>query len=47
MHCPEPDTARRSAEHLQQVAADESALLLFGHDADQWRTLRLSPHFYD
>jgi N-acyl homoserine lactone hydrolase len=46
-HCPDPETARRSAVHLQQIAAEENALLLFGHDADQWRTLRLSPHFYD
>ena len=46
-HCPEPETARRSEQHLQRIAAEENALLLFGHDADQWRTLRLSPHFYD
>jgi N-acyl homoserine lactone hydrolase len=45
-HCPEPETARRSAEHLQSIAARGNALLLFGHDADQWRTLRLSPDFY-
>jgi N-acyl homoserine lactone hydrolase len=46
-HCPEPETARRSAELLQRIAADEHALLLFGHDAEQWRGLRLSPDFYD
>lgn len=46
-HCPEPDAARESAELLQRIAAEENALLLFGHDADQWRTLRLSPAFYD
>jgi len=46
-HCPEPETARRSAQHLERIAANENALLLFGHDADQWRTLRLSPRFYD
>jgi len=46
-HCPEPETARRSAKYLQQIAAEENALLLFGHDADQWRTLRLSPDYYD
>jgi N-acyl homoserine lactone hydrolase len=45
-HCPEPETARRSAQHLRRIAAEEHALLLFGHDADQWRTLRLSPDFY-
>jgi N-acyl homoserine lactone hydrolase len=46
-HCPDPETARQSAQHLQRVAAEEDALLLYGHDADQWRTLRLSPQFYD
>lgn len=46
-HCPEPETARRSAQQLQRVAARENALLLFGHDSDQWRTLRLAPDFYD
>jgi N-acyl homoserine lactone hydrolase len=46
-HCPEPETARRSAERLQEIASEENALLLFGHDADQWRTLRRSPDFYD
>lgn len=45
-HCPEPETARRSARQLQDIAAAEDALLLFGHDAEQWRTLRLSPSFY-
>jgi hypothetical protein len=39
--------ARRSAQQLVQVAAEEDALLLFGHDAAQWQTLRLSPLFYD
>ena len=45
-HCPDPEVARESAEQLQRLAAEENALLLFGHDADQWRTLRLSPLFY-
>lgn len=46
-HCPDPETARRSAQRLQQLTADEDALLLYGHDAAQWQTLRLSPLFYD
>jgi len=45
-HCPEPEVARRSAKRLHQMAAETNALLLFGHDAEQWRTLRLSPDFY-
>jgi N-acyl homoserine lactone hydrolase len=46
-HCPEPELARRSARRLLRIAEDEDALLLFGHDAGQWRELRLSPDFYD
>jgi N-acyl homoserine lactone hydrolase len=46
-HCPEPDAARQSALHLQSIAAERNALLLLGHDPDQWQTLRLSPKFYD
>lgn len=45
-HCPEPQIARESAQLLQRIAAEEHALLLFGHDLDQWRMLRLSPDFY-
>lgn len=39
------DGARERAK-AAAVAADENALLLFGHDADHWRTLGLSPAFY-
>jgi N-acyl homoserine lactone hydrolase len=46
-HCPDPETARESAQRLQQIAAQEDALLLYGHDAAQWQTLQLSPGFYD
>ena len=46
-HCPDPETARESAKRLQQIAAQEDALLLYGHDAAQWQTLQLSPRFYD
>jgi len=46
-HCPDPERARESAQRLQQIAAQEDALLVYGHDAAQWQTLRLSPGFYD
>jgi N-acyl homoserine lactone hydrolase len=46
-HCPDPQRARESAQRLQQIAAQEDALLLYGHDAAQWQTLQLSPGFYD
>ena len=46
-HCPEPELARESAQRLLAIATQEDALVLYGHDAEQWRTLRLSPQFYD
>jgi N-acyl homoserine lactone hydrolase len=46
-HCPDPETARRSANQLQRLADDRKALLLYGHDTDQWQELRLSPNYYD
>ena len=45
-HCPEPETARESAQRLLKLAAQENALLLYGHDTAQWQTLRLSPLYY-
>ena len=46
-HCPDPETAGESARRLQQIAVEENALLLYGHDAAQWQTLERSPRFYD
>jgi N-acyl homoserine lactone hydrolase len=46
-HCPDPETARQSAHDLQRIAAEHDALLLYGHDINQWQALRLSPKFYD
>lgn len=46
-HCPNPETARASAQRLQQLATEKDALLLYGHDASQWETIHLSPRFYD
>ena len=46
-HCPDPVTAKESAEKLNRIAADENATMLFGHDLAQWRTLRLAPQYYD
>lgn len=45
-HCPDPETARQSAHNLQRLAAENEALLLYGHDTDQWQMLRLSPSYY-
>jgi N-acyl homoserine lactone hydrolase len=38
---------RRSTQKLVDLAAREQALILFAHDAEQWRTLRHSPEYYD
>jgi N-acyl homoserine lactone hydrolase len=46
-HCPDHEAARHSAHQLQQLAQEKNALLLYGHDRDQWQTLRLSPNYYD
>ena len=43
----DPDTARASAARLVQIAREERALLVYGHDPDQWQTLRRAPAFYD
>jgi N-acyl homoserine lactone hydrolase len=46
-HCPDHEAARHSAHRLQQLAQEKNALLLYGHDPEQWQTLRLSPNYYD
>lgn len=43
----DPDAARASAKRLQALAAEENALLLYGHDPKQWATLKKSPEFYE
>lgn len=40
------DAARRSAERLLELARDRAALLIYGHDPVQLRTLRPAPHAY-
>lgn len=36
-----------SAERLAELARSENATVVFGHDAEQWPTLRKAPAFYD
>ena len=38
--------ARSSATRLTTLATQENALLVYGHDATQWRTLRRAPDVY-
>ncbi len=42
----DPDAARASAQRLQALAEERNAMLLFGHDPQQWQTLKKSPEFY-
>lgn len=40
------EAARESARRLLEIAADESSLLVYGHDPNQRPTLRWAPHVY-
>ncbi|RYG54899.1 hypothetical protein EON80_31390 [bacterium] len=42
----EADT-RASTRKLAEIAQREGALIIHGHDAKQWPTLKHSPEFYD
>jgi N-acyl homoserine lactone hydrolase len=38
---------RRTTERLRAVIEREGVrLIIFGHDAQQWRTLKLAPGYY-
>lgn len=39
--------AQASANHLMAIAQREEALVIYGHDPEQWPTLRKAPDFYD
>lgn len=38
--------ARASARRVMQLADDEGAFLIYGHDPEQWRTLKKAPEWY-
>ena len=40
------ESARASADRLLRIAADEPALLVYGHDPKQWQMLPRVPHLY-
>jgi N-acyl homoserine lactone hydrolase len=42
----DPEQAKESAYKLLRIAEDERAQLFYGHDARQWRELRLAPAYY-
>jgi N-acyl homoserine lactone hydrolase len=43
----DPQAARESALRLTRLAAEEDALLVYGHDPGQWGELRRAPESYD
>ena len=43
----DPGAARESAHRLAALAEREAALLVTGHDPEQWSTLRLAPAWYE
>lgn len=40
------DIAQASADKLMQIAKAEEALLIYGHDPEQWPTLKKAPQYY-
>ena len=43
----DPVAARASARKVQELAAETGATLVYGHDAEQWRSLQHAPDFYE
>lgn len=42
-----PASARESAARLMTIAEEENALVIYGHDPDQWHGLKKAPDYYD
>jgi N-acyl homoserine lactone hydrolase len=42
----DPALARANAQKLLRIGEDRHARLFYGHDAEQWRELRLAPAYY-
>ncbi|MCU1493037.1 MAG: beta-lactamase domain protein [Acidimicrobiaceae bacterium] len=43
----DPELAKVSAHRLRDIAVADDSTLVYGHDPDQWRELRLSPDYYE
>jgi len=39
----EPEVAKESAKKLLALADEKDAMMVYGHDPDQWRTLQKAP----
>jgi N-acyl homoserine lactone hydrolase len=42
----EPEVAKESAKKLLAIADEKDAMMVYGHDPEQWRTLRKAPYAY-
>jgi len=42
-----PATVWASMTRLRTIIEQEQATVIFHHDAEQWKTLRLAPEFYE
>jgi len=45
--CPLILTSRRAGKLLDLVTREQVAVVVFGHDGQQWRTLKKAPAWYD
>ncbi len=42
-----PTDVHRSMERLKRIIERERAMVIFHHDADEWKKVRLAPEYYD
>ena len=45
--CVDPVVVERSMRRLKRIAEEEEALVLFHHDAEDWKTYKMAPDYYD
>ena len=45
--CVDPALCEASMRRLMRIAALEDGMVMFLHDAEQWKTYRLAPEYYD
>ena len=45
--CVDPAVVERSMRRLKRIAREEDALVLFHHDAEDWKTYKMAPDYYD
>ena len=43
----DPVVVERSMRRLKRIAEEEDALVLFHHDAEDWKTYKMAPDYYD